>query len=54
MSFGSSGLKKEKFPFHRQRIPMEKSGMGAFVYIKGEYVYYIMKSVFGRQRGRRG
>jgi peptidoglycan/xylan/chitin deacetylase (PgdA/CDA1 family) len=48
MSFGSSGLKKEKYPFHLQRIPMEKSKLGACVYIKGEYLYYIMKSFAGR------
>jgi len=49
MTFGSSGLKKEKFLFHLQRIPMEKSRMGASVYIKGEYLYYIIKSIGGRQ-----
>jgi hypothetical protein len=48
MSFGSSGLKKEKYTYHLQRIPMEKSKLGAFVYIKGEYLYYIMKSFAGR------
>jgi peptidoglycan/xylan/chitin deacetylase (PgdA/CDA1 family) len=53
MSFGSSGLKKEKYPFHLQRIPMEKSKLGAFVYIKGEYLYYIMKSLAGRNLVRR-
>jgi peptidoglycan/xylan/chitin deacetylase (PgdA/CDA1 family) len=51
MSFGSSGLKRKKFSFHLQRIPMEKSRLGAFVYIKGEYIYYIMKSAFGRAEG---
>lgn len=58
ISFGSSGLKKEKYPFHLQRIPMEKSKLGAFVFIKGEYLYYIMKSFAGRnvvrRRGERG
>jgi peptidoglycan/xylan/chitin deacetylase (PgdA/CDA1 family) len=53
MSFGSSGLKKEKYPFHLQRIPMEKSKLGAFIYIKGEYLYYIMKSFAGRNVVRR-
>ncbi len=54
MSFGSSGIKKETYPFHLQRIPMEKSKLGAFVYIRGEYVYYIMKSVVGRDEIKRG
>ena len=48
MSFGSSGLKREQFSFHMQRIPMEKSRLGAFYYIKGEYAYYILKSLAGR------
>jgi len=48
LSFGSSGMKKEKFPFHLQRIPMEKSTLGARFYLRGEYVYYAFKSLFGR------
>jgi peptidoglycan/xylan/chitin deacetylase (PgdA/CDA1 family) len=48
LSFGSSGMKKEKFPFHLQRIPMEKSKVGARFYLRGEYVYYALKSLFGR------
>jgi peptidoglycan/xylan/chitin deacetylase (PgdA/CDA1 family) len=48
LSVGSSGMKKEKFPFHLQRIPMEKSTLGARFYLRGEYVYYMFKSLFGR------
>jgi peptidoglycan/xylan/chitin deacetylase (PgdA/CDA1 family) len=48
LSFGSSGMKKEKFPFNLQRIPMEKSSLGARFYLRGEYVYYAFKSLFGR------
>lgn len=48
LSFGSAGLKREKYPFHLQRIPMEKSKLGADFYIRGEYVYYILKSFVGK------
>jgi peptidoglycan/xylan/chitin deacetylase (PgdA/CDA1 family) len=48
LSFGSSGFKKEKFPFHLQRIPMEKSRLGARFFVRGEYVYYIFKSFVGK------
>jgi len=53
LSVGSSGMKKEKFTFHLQRIPMEKSILGARFYLRGEYVYYAFKSLFGRDVVRR-
>ena len=54
LSVGSAGLKKEQYPFHLQRIPMEKSRMGAGVYVRGEYVYYMGKSFAGKNIVRRG
>jgi peptidoglycan/xylan/chitin deacetylase (PgdA/CDA1 family) len=54
LAVGSAGLKKEQFPFHLQRIPMEKSRMGAGIYVRGEYVYYIGKSLAGKNIARRG
>jgi peptidoglycan/xylan/chitin deacetylase (PgdA/CDA1 family) len=48
LSFGSAGLKKEKYPFHLQRIPVEKSILGARFFVGGEYVYYIFKSFVGK------
>lgn len=48
LSFGSAGLKKENYPFHLQRIPMEKSTMGARYFVRGEYVYYFGKSLVGK------
>jgi len=48
LSFGSAGLKKENYPFHLQRIPMEKSRLGARYFVRGEYVYYIIKSFLGK------
>jgi hypothetical protein len=48
LSFGNAGLKKEKYPFHLQRIPMEKSKLTARIFVRGEYVYYIFKSFVGK------
>lgn len=48
LSFGSAGLKTENYPFHLQRIPMEKSTLGARYFIRGEYLYYIGKSLVGK------
>jgi hypothetical protein len=48
LSVGSAGLKKENYPFHLQRIPMEKSTLRARYFVRGEYVYYAFKSLFGR------
>lgn len=48
LSVGSSGMKKEKYPFHLQRIPLEKSSLGARFFVRGEYVYYMLKSLFGK------
>jgi hypothetical protein len=48
LSVGSAGLKKENYPFHLQRIPMEKSILGARFFVRGEYVYYIGKSLMGK------
>jgi peptidoglycan/xylan/chitin deacetylase (PgdA/CDA1 family) len=53
LSFGSSGLKKEKFPYHLQRIPIEKSRLGAGIWVRGEYVYYVGKSFVGKNITRR-
>jgi peptidoglycan/xylan/chitin deacetylase (PgdA/CDA1 family) len=46
--FGTAGLKKTIFPFHLQRIPMENSRFRARIFIRGEYVYYMLKGLAGR------
>ncbi len=53
-SFGTSGLKQPEAYPHYQRIPMEKSSAGAEKYLKTEYFYYLLKSVAGFNRIRRG
>lgn len=44
-SFGTAGLKKDPLSFHHQRIPMEAGRVAARSLIKGEYLYYLAKSV---------
>ena len=48
MSFGGAGLKKDSFPQHIQRIPMEGSGNSAENLIKTEYLYYLLKMPIGK------
>jgi peptidoglycan/xylan/chitin deacetylase (PgdA/CDA1 family) len=45
--FGSAGFKKEKQAFHFQRIPFEKYSRSALTILKTEYLYYILKALFG-------
>lgn len=48
MSFGGAGLKKDSFPQHIQRIPMEGSVNSAENLIKTEYLYYLLKMPIGK------
>ena len=47
-SFGGAGLKNEHFNRHIQRIPMEGFAASGRKIIKTEYLYYLAKSVFGK------
>lgn len=47
-SFGGAGLKNEPFPKHIQRIPMEGINTSGRKIIKTEYLYYMAKSIFGK------
>ncbi len=47
-TFGTAGLKKDPVDFHYQRIPMEMKRFPASLMLKGEYSYYLLKSLFGR------
>jgi len=47
-SFGSAGLKNDPMDFHHQRIPMEAGRAGASRLIHGEYLYYLLKSIAGK------
>jgi len=46
--FGTAGLKKTVFPFHFQRIPVEDSSLRARFFIRGEYIYYLLKRPAGK------
>jgi peptidoglycan/xylan/chitin deacetylase (PgdA/CDA1 family) len=50
LSFGISGLKADITPFHLHRIPMENGTDSARQIIGGEYLYYLLKSVLGRNK----
>lgn len=47
-SFGGAGIKNELFPRHIQRIPMEGVSAVGKKIIKTEYLYYMVKSIFGK------
>lgn len=53
MSFGTAGMKRDMYPFHFQRIPMDVTKSGARIYLKGEYIYYLLKALTGRNIIRR-
>ena len=47
-SFGGAGLKNELYNQHIQRIPMEGLSASGKKIIKTEYLYYLIKSFFGK------
>ncbi len=53
ISFGTAGIKKDVSHLHFQRIPIETSGLSAKRIIKTEYLYYMIKSIFGKNKIRR-
>lgn len=50
LSFGVSGLKADITPLHLHRIPMETGHDSARQLIGGEYLYFLFKSVPGRNK----
>lgn len=48
ISFGTAGLKAMEFPFHFQRFPMEGKNWSAEDLIKTEYLYFLIKRMFGK------
>ncbi len=52
-SFGGAGLKNEIFNRHIQRIPMEGMSASGKKIIKTEYLYYLAKSIAGKNTIRR-
>lgn len=45
LTFGISGLKKDSYPNHLHRFPMEGNELTAETLIKTEYLYYLAKSL---------
>jgi hypothetical protein len=52
-TFGTAGLKHERYKTHFQRIPLEVSGYSAEEIIKSEMLYYLFKSLSGKNKIRR-
>ncbi|KAA9331244.1 polysaccharide deacetylase family protein [Adhaeribacter soli] len=50
LTFGSAGLKHDSFPQHLQRFPMEGTQQTAEELIKTEYLYYLAKAPFGKNK----
>lgn len=53
ISFGGAGLKKDSYPAHFQRIPMDEKNFPAKTIINSEYLYYLLKAPFFRNKIRR-
>lgn len=53
LSFGSAGLKIETISNHLQRIPFEMNDLSAKQIINSEYLYYLLKSPFGKNINKR-
>jgi peptidoglycan/xylan/chitin deacetylase (PgdA/CDA1 family) len=49
-TFGTAGLKEDPVDFHYQRVPMEIKNIPASRLLKGEYTYYLLKGLFGRNK----
>ena len=47
-TFGTAGLKRDPVAFHFQRVPMEVGRFPAARLLKGEYIYYLLKGLMGR------
>lgn len=54
ISFGTAGLKREHFPFHFQRLPMEnRIEISIRARLKQEYLAYQLKRLLGKHYTRR-
>ncbi|MEO1449908.1 MAG: polysaccharide deacetylase family protein, partial [Bacteroidota bacterium] len=47
---GSAGLKRDTFPRHVQRLPMEGPSDDATTILKSHYLYYLLKMLLGKNR----
>lgn len=53
MSFGVSGIKDDYCANHIHRIPMDECHINPQQFIKTEYLYFMLKSVFNKNKIRR-
>lgn len=53
LSFGTAGIKIDEVKFNLQRIPMEVGNYSAAAIVYGEYLYFLVKKLFGRHIIRR-
>jgi len=53
LSFGISGIKSDYIKFHIHRIPFEQESTRVQDIIKNEYLYFIVKSIFNKNRIKR-
>jgi len=49
-TFGTAGLKEDPVDFHFQRIPMEVKKIPASRILKGEYTYYLIRGLLGKNK----
>lgn len=50
VSFGTAGIVQENLPMHVQRVPLERGNLTAKQIIHAEYLYFILKSMTGRNK----
>ncbi len=50
LTFGTAGMKADHEPAHFQRIPMESTRHNAETIIRTEYLYYLLKVPFGKNK----
>lgn len=50
VTFGTAGIKKDSRAKHIQRIPMEVNGLSAARVLRQEYAWFMVKSLFGRNK----
>ncbi len=48
ITFGCAGLKNDSTKFNKQRIPLEIDGFNGEEILRGEYLYYIFKSILNK------
>lgn len=53
LTFGTSGLKKDEFGFHLQRLDMEKANTSIKKFMQYSFIKYELKNIFGIQNSTR-